>query len=81
MVQPVDVADFDELTLLDETIGRIRSRIATCDESEFSALGALLLKYLQRRGELSAVPTEPTAKPGSIAAVTSRLEIVGQAKK
>jgi hypothetical protein len=76
-------APIDELTVLDETIGRLRSRMATGDDSELGPLGTLLLKYLERRDEVMRArgdkPAE--AKPGSIAAATSRLEIVGQAKK
>ena len=63
-----------ELDILDGVIVRLRSRLATGDDSELGPLGTLLLKYLERRAEISggAAPN----KPGSIAEVTKRLGLV-----
>ena len=67
----------DELALLDETIGRIRSRLGTGDDSELPALGALLLKYLERRASVTSRDI-PDANPGSIASVTRKLQAVSR---
>ena len=73
MPRPTD--PIDEMAVLDETIGRLRSRIATGDDSELGPLGTLLLKYLERRAVL--VPPGPSQDPpGSIAAVTRKLRSV-----
>ncbi len=71
---------FDELTLLDDLIGRLKSRLATGDDSELQSLGALMLKYLERRAEVleKRSPLADEARPGSIAAATSRLSAVGR---
>ena len=63
-----------ELAILDEVIGRLRSRLATGDDSELGPLGTLLLKYLERRAEIGGSAPE---KPGTIAAVTRKLQSVG----
>ncbi len=71
----------DELSVLDETISRLRSRITLGDDSELPALGSLLLKYLERRAELVTPRDATDRNAGSIAAATARLELVGPQKK
>ncbi len=74
---------FDELTLLDDLIGRLKSRLATGDDSELQSLGALMLKYLERRAEVLEKRSPPAdeARPGSIAAATERLSVVRKAPR
>ena len=68
-----------DLAIIDEVVGRLRSRLATCDESELSSVGALLLKYLERRAAMLGLDRKD--KPGalsSIAEATRRMELVGK---
>ena len=66
-----------DLRIVDEVITRLRSRLATCDESELSGVGALLLKYLERRAAMLGLDRrDKPGNPGSIAEVTRRMELV-----
>lgn len=68
-----------DLAIIDEVVGRLRSRLATCDESELPAVGALLLKYLERRADMLGLDKRgATTAPGSIGEVTKRLGIVSR---
>lgn len=73
-----------DLRIVDEVIVRLRSRLATCDESELPAVGSLLLKYLERRAAMLGLDRKPESQNlGSISAVTDRLRLVkprGRAK-
>ena len=68
-----------DLAIVDEVVSRLRSRLATCDESELAGVGALLLKYLERRAAMLGLDRKdkPGAAPGSIAEVTRRMGLVG----
>ena len=66
-----------DLRILDEVIVRLRSRLATCDDAELPAVGALLLKYLERRAAMLGLDQKRVLEaPGSIAAVTARMSLV-----
>jgi hypothetical protein len=66
-----------DLRIVDEVIVRLRSRLATCDDSELPSVGALLLKYLERRAAMLGLDQKPKgAASGSIAEATKRLELV-----
>ena len=68
-----------DLAIVDEVVGRLRSRLATCDESELSGVGALLLKYLERRAAMLGLDRkDKPGSPGSIAEVTRRMEVVAK---
>jgi len=71
-----------DLRIVDEVIVRLRSRLATCDDSELPAVGALLLKYLERRAAMLGLDRKDAPLPtGSIAAVEARLALVPKPKK
>jgi len=66
-----------DLRIVDEVIVRLRSRLATCDDSELPSVGALLLKYLERRAAMLGLDQKPKGPaPGSISEATKRLGLV-----
>ena len=70
-----------DLAIVDEVVGRLRSRLATCDESELSGVGALLLKYLERRAAMLGLDRrDKPALGSSIAEATRRMSVVAGEK-
>ena len=66
-----------DLAVVNEAIAALRKRLSGAEDKDAPGLAGALMKCLERRAEIAAGGREPADIPGSIAAVTRKLQSVG----